>query len=377
MRLDSPNRDKKYNCYGVIFDGGITVVQESKVTKGTCTVKFMVDSPSIMFESTRPRPAWVVEAKYIEIEGPELDSKATGDKTPGIESAKTFALANLEQPIRFVKLDNLIRGNFNRSSLDENELLNQMSKLLIGKARGTSATDAGVYLQELFEVSMSELDFQKEKIMKQTGCRVSVAPTGRGTQLELRAWPGVAPDARDVDLLSDDLPFRFFVIDHPRLNSSTLLDHPIRGRETLGWEINVIKSSAAPVVGVIADSFRNREDILSFVGEASDVTLQPIIDDILGLRARKAIREVEQEAAMEEGLDYNEVSEHLDPTKSLSKLPLDSLFSAGKPVLTSEELGHSKAAATMEPRPQNSTSGGSQVVNKAQRKCNSWATRNR
>ena len=291
-----------------------------------------------MYETNRLRPAWVVETKCVEIEGPELGSDATGDKTPGIESARTFALANLSQTVGFIKLDNMMKGSFNRSIPDDNELANQLNKLMIGKARGTAESDAGVYLQQLFEVSMSELDFQKEKIMKQTGCRVTLAATSRGHQLELRAWPGVSPEARDVDLLSDDLPIRFFVVDYPKLNGAELLSHPIRDRETIGWEINVIKSSAAPVVSIIANSFRGRNDMLSFVGEATDVTLQPIVDDILGTRARKAIRDAETDAAMEEGLDFNEVSEHLDPTNSLSKLPLDNLFLVGKPIPTREHL---------------------------------------
>ena len=74
----------------------------------------------------------------MEIEDPEVDSKATGDKTPSVENARTFTLTNLTQPIGFIKFDNLIRGNFNRSSLDEDEFRNQISELMIGKARGTA-----------------------------------------------------------------------------------------------------------------------------------------------------------------------------------------------------------------------------------------------
>ena len=116
--------------------------------KGICTVKFILDPPSISFESACHRPVCVVEAKCVEIEDLEVDSRATGDKTPGVENARTLTLANLTQPIGFIELDNLIRGNFNRSSRYENEPRNQMSKLMIGKARGTVATDAVVYLQQ-------------------------------------------------------------------------------------------------------------------------------------------------------------------------------------------------------------------------------------
>ena len=92
-------------------------------------------------------------------------------------------------------------------------------------------------------MSISELDFQQNRIIKQTGCRVTLEPTRRGAQLELRAWPGVDPEARDVDLQSDDLPNRFFVVTHPRLTHAELPKHPIRGRETESWEIIIIRGA--------------------------------------------------------------------------------------------------------------------------------------
>ena len=35
VRLESPQGDKNHNCYGVVFDGGITVVQVNRKTGGT------------------------------------------------------------------------------------------------------------------------------------------------------------------------------------------------------------------------------------------------------------------------------------------------------------------------------------------------------
>ena len=173
MRLESPVGDKKYNCLRVIFDGGITVIQKSRMSKGTFSVKFLVEPPSVKYDRTGERSAWVIEAKCLEIEGPEFDSQAPGDKIPGIEEAKTFLLAQLTPPVGFIKLDNLLRSNFNRSNLKENELLKEITQLIAGKARGDATTDAGVYLQQLGQVSMSELDFQKERILTQRGCRVT------------------------------------------------------------------------------------------------------------------------------------------------------------------------------------------------------------
>ena len=106
---------------------------------------------------------------------------------------------------------------------------------------------------------------------------------------------------------------------------------PIVGQPlTEEWELNLIKSSAAPIVGIIANSFSGEEDLMSFTelaGEATNVKLIPIIDDVLGTRARKAMV-----------LDIGEYSEYLDPAKSLSKLPLDSLFLVDKPVPAASSL---------------------------------------
>lgn len=78
--------------------------------------------------------------------------------------------------------------------------------------------------------------------------------------------------------------------------------------------------------------------MLNFVSKASGLSLQPIIDEVLVQRARKAMGEVEVEGAQEEGLEFNEVSEYLDPTKTLSNLTTDSLFLADKPVPTNVNL---------------------------------------
>ena len=78
--------------------------------------------------------------------GPEFDSNTSGHKTTGVEDAKSFPLANMNPPIGFIKIDNLLRENFNRK-LDQNEYINQMTTLMVDKARGDVATDTGVYLQ--------------------------------------------------------------------------------------------------------------------------------------------------------------------------------------------------------------------------------------
>ena len=54
-----------------------------------------------------------------------------------------------------------------------------MRKLLIKKVQETAATNAGIYLQKLFEMSMTEAKFKKKGLSKQTECRVSLVLTTR------------------------------------------------------------------------------------------------------------------------------------------------------------------------------------------------------
>ena len=278
-----------------------------------------------------------VEATCLEIGEPEFDSSKP-DKAPGIEDARTFALTNLDRTIAVIKLAGLTKGNSNRKALTEEVIGEQIAMLLLRKPRGTAGNGAGVFLRQLFDVSMAETDHQVETIMKQTGCRVVLLKNARGTQLELRAWPGVDPNARDVDILTNDMPMRFAVEGHPLLTRDELPAHPIIGQETDEWEFNVIKSSAAPIVGIISNSFLKSGDMDNFIGEAFNITLNPIIDDILGTRARKAMRELEMTSADQEGLGTGEISMYLDPKRSLSALPLEGLFLVDKPVPEKSEL---------------------------------------
>lgn len=338
QRLASPTGDNKFNCHNVVFDDGITVSQVDKTTGGICTIKFSVETPAtiVLDEADRHRPL-SVEAKCREIGELEMDCSKP-EKAPGIEDARRFALANLDRTTAVIKLAGLTVGNSNRKALAPQAISPQIAALLVRKARGTAANDAGVFLRELFDVSMAERDHQVEKVMQQTGCRVVLQKNARGTQLELRAWPGVDPDARDVDILTNDMPMRFAVAGHPLLTRDELPAHPIIGQETDDWEINVIKSSAAPVVGIIANSFLKLGDMDNFIGEASGITLVPIIDDILGTRSRKAMRELEMSSADQEGLDTGEISRYLDPKGSLSALPLESLFLVARPVPEKSEI---------------------------------------
>ena len=338
LRLASPSGDNKHNCHNVVFDDGVTVSQVDKKTGGICTVKFAVETPAtIVIDRANKSLALSLEAKCLEIGEPEMDSSKP-DKASGIENARTFALASLDRTTAVIKLAGLAIGHSNRKNLTVDAISQQIAALLVKKARGTPANDAGVFLRELFDVSMAETDHQVETIMKQTGCRVVLLKNARGTQLELRAWPSVDPNARDVDILTNDMPMRFAVVGHPLLTKDELPAHPIIGQETDNWEISVIKSSAAPVVGIISNSFPNPGNMDSFIGEAFNITLDPIIDDILGTRARKAMRELEMTSADQEGLDTGEISVYLDPKRSLSALPLQALFLVGKPVPETSEL---------------------------------------
>lgn len=111
-----------------------------------------------------------------------------------------------------IKIDGLTRCKSNRMKLTEEAISQQITTLLVKKARGTAANDAGEFLHQLFDVSMAETDHQVETVMKQTGCQVLLLKNKRGPQLELRAWPGVDPNAQDIDIMTNDMPMRFAVL---------------------------------------------------------------------------------------------------------------------------------------------------------------------
>ena len=103
---------------------------------------------------------------------------------PGIESVRTFPLANLDRATVVIKIAGLTSGNSNKKVLTEETISQQIATLLARKARGTTPNDAGVFLRQLFDVSMAERDHQVETVMRQTGCRVVLLKNGKGTQLE-------------------------------------------------------------------------------------------------------------------------------------------------------------------------------------------------
>ena len=178
-----------------------------------------------------PRKSVDVEAVCVEFGEPVFDCSKP-DKALNIEDAWTFLLASLDRATAAIKITGLTAGNSSRRVLTQEEIRQQIITLLKNKARGTAGNDAGVFLRELFEVSMAENDYQKETIMRQTGCRVSLQANIRDTQLELRAWPDIYSETRNVDILTNDMPMRFVVEGYSLLISDELSTHPILGQHT-------------------------------------------------------------------------------------------------------------------------------------------------
>ena len=65
-QLDPPSDDEKNKCCGIVFDGGVTVIQIGKATRGTRRVKFIVESPPTVSQDTscNGRP-WIIEAIFF------------------------------------------------------------------------------------------------------------------------------------------------------------------------------------------------------------------------------------------------------------------------------------------------------------------------
>ena len=81
-------------------------------------------------------------------------------------------------------------------------------------------------------------------------------------------------------------------------DAKTLAKYKIRGSPvTEGWELVIVKDAEATDAAMIG-TIRNTlgDEIDRFVGEDSNVVLEPIFKDILGMRSRIAVREVREEA---------------------------------------------------------------------------------
>ena len=86
-------------------------------------------------------PNWSVEAKCLEIEEPEFDSKNSGDKAPGIEDARKFALASLDKATTFIKLDRLWASSFKGKWTSEADFRQQITTLIARSARESAVPD--------------------------------------------------------------------------------------------------------------------------------------------------------------------------------------------------------------------------------------------
>lgn len=70
---------------------------------------------------------------------------------------------------------------------------------------------------------------------------------------------GVSPDTRGNDTLTEDILMRFIVFGHPLFNEIYLKLHPMMEQPTSSkWILDLIKSSAAFIVGIIVNLFSGR-----------------------------------------------------------------------------------------------------------------------
>lgn len=183
---------------------------------------------------------------------------------------------------------------------------------------GKKAKDAHTIGQQLFslctghssadplsnwtKILKTDLDGMKAEAIEQekqfgllAGCsiRTFIGKSEKALIVEIRqSQPpvGQTMEARDHDLENKKVG-QSYIIDAPSTfpkDGETMKLHRIFGREeTLEWEFNVVRNlegSDAIITGVIQNSF---DDASDFVGEEDNVSLTPIIIDVVGDRIRQ------------------------------------------------------------------------------------------
>lgn len=79
-------------------------------------------------------------------------------------------------------------------------------------------------------------------------------------------------------------------------DKEVLEQNPVLGTKTAGWELIIVKGTegtGAAMTGQIRNTFKG--DLGQFIGEDTDVELEPIVNDILAMRSRNAVGKITKE----------------------------------------------------------------------------------
>ena len=108
-RLPSPIGDKRHNCYGIKFDGGMIRTQRDHKYGSVCHVKLVLDSFDMLYEDGLP----IIEAVCVEVRNPRFTARPDcRDKAKALEHAKSLPLGSLDKTITAVKVRNLSDKGF-------------------------------------------------------------------------------------------------------------------------------------------------------------------------------------------------------------------------------------------------------------------------
>ncbi|KAF6234936.1 hypothetical protein HO173_006866 [Letharia columbiana] len=139
-RLPSPIDDPQHNCYGIRFDGTVTLTQKHRERGSMCRVKLILKPPIIKTEDDQT----TVEAVCIRMGNPSFSAyPECHEKVKAVEHAKTLPLATLDKTITLVKLRNLKLKNLSVSReeakrADNYELGERIWALIDHGYRGTA-----------------------------------------------------------------------------------------------------------------------------------------------------------------------------------------------------------------------------------------------
>lgn len=346
-----------YNVKEVLFDGGLTFTQANTSGAAKCTVKVSVSGhPSVEVSDNLTTTTQIdVEVVCDAVHDPNFTSAAVTDmaKSHGIALAQTFPLATMSKNFAAVRLTD-VKWKFFKGNIVPIQGTTQTSKgghlkahletLLMFPALGPSNSDAGAYIKEIFKASHDESEAQEAELKTLEGCRIKTFPHPAGRHiLVVQVWPNQG-SINEVDPMSHKLAQRYIIRDAKTLFPAAQLEHHqiLGSGKTEHWEMTVLskpsRKIAAPIVGFVSNAIPIRA-LHNFEGEALDVKLEPIIDDVFGMRVRDTVRD---NLGGANAVNTQEAVEMLDPNQQLTPLPVQNMFLTTLGAPQASDLVHEK-----------------------------------
>lgn len=303
--LPCVRKTEKINVGPVVFQGSISITQKTGGNRCTFQLQKLDYSPepfAIVNEDSKNYLMGVFRC----LNTPQCTFESDKEGQDGISKAREYPLAKLSStffsvrvllPIdieKWTKVGGVIASN-------ERVLRGQLNELCSGHSLANPQSTWAKILGTDMRALLAESEEQEKQLGLFRGCRIATSPGKGDRSVIVQVFPGEL--SKDRKLEAKDYDFdnkkvgQSYIIKAPGLfkaDEETMRKHKIFDKAiTDSWEMNIIKDTRgyeAPVVGIIRNSF---DDISEFLGEETNVSLEPIFHDVLGERGRSTIHSFE------------------------------------------------------------------------------------